>query len=162
MNSWPIITQAIASVAYVFVTLIGFLLIRRQIKQVDFSTRRDAYGELYTQQHSITRFFLDHPTLRPFFYDNEPIVDDDAEYKKVMVVAEMIADFSEHIYMQLPSLPPDIQRGWQSYLKYIFDHSPAVRAHFKDKGDWYSFDFVQFLRAKSRGSSSSVTKHHDA
>ncbi|MDT4952998.1 MAG: hypothetical protein QOJ02_1136 [Acidobacteriota bacterium] len=61
------VVYVILTLAYVIVTLVGFLLLRRQIKQVDLSTRGETHGYLYNHQHSITRFFIDNPNLRPFF-----------------------------------------------------------------------------------------------
>src|SRR2546421_1002091 len=68
------------TLAYVVVTLFGFLSLRRQIKQVDLSTRGETHGDLYTHQHSITRFFIENPHLRPFFYDNKEVSSTDSEF----------------------------------------------------------------------------------
>src|ERR1051325_9737915 len=102
MPFWTDKVQAIASVvyviltlAYVIVTLVGFLLLRRQIQQVDLSTRGETYGELYGQQHSITQFFIDNLHLRPYFYNNKDICSSHADFGKIMLVAEMVADFLE-------------------------------------------------------------------
>jgi len=79
-----------------------------------------------------------------------------------MLVAEMIADFSEHVFVQLPSLSPDVQLGWQNYVKYIYEHSPAVRAHFADNGIWYSRELIQLLTGQIQQDHRPLVSAHDA
>jgi hypothetical protein len=150
--TWTDKVQAISSIvyvvltfAYVIVTLVGFLLLRRQIQQVDLSTRGETYGELYRQQHAITRFFIDNLHLRPYFYNNQEIGGEGHEVSQIMPVAEMIADFLEHIYLQLPNLPQDVREGWQAYMRRVYNSSPALRHHLAENESWYSTEFIQVL-----------------
>lgn len=143
-----IIVYVVLTFAYVIVTLVGFLLLRRQIRQVDLSTRGETYGELYSQQHSITTFFIENLRLRPYFYDNREI-DTGAEYVQIMAVAEMVGDFLEHIYLQLPNLPSDVREGWATYMRRVYCNSPALRIHFEANGSWYSEELVEMLRSKT-------------
>jgi len=143
-----IIVYVVLTFAHVIVTLVGFLLLRRQIRQVDLSTRGETYGELYSQQHAITTFFLENLRLRPYFYDNQEIRAD-AEYLQIMAVAEMVADFLEHIYLQLPNLPADVRDGWATYMRRIYCNSPALRSHLEANGSWYSDELIEMLRSQT-------------
>jgi hypothetical protein len=145
-----IIVYVVLTFAYVIVTLIGFLLLRRQIRQVDLSTRGETYGELYSQQHSITTFFIENLQLRPYFYDNREI-ETEANYLQIMAVAEMVADFLEHIYLQLPNLPADVREGWAAYMERIYSNSPALRIHFDANGSWYSEELLEMLSSRVIG-----------
>jgi len=154
ITSWidPNQVQATASVVsvaltlvYVVVTFVGFLLLRHQIRQVELSARGETHSHLYTQQQSITTFFIANPTLRPFFYDNGQA--NGADEAIVRPVAELVADFCEHIFLQLPNLPGDIRDGWQFYLLHLYDSSPILRQHFEKNGGWYSEELLQMLRA---------------
>ncbi len=156
MNPWSNIVQAVASCLYVIVTIGGFLLLRSQIKllrhqieQVDLSTRAETNGDLYTHQHSIHQFFISNPQFRPFFYGKKQLERTDPEFMTVMTVAEMIGDFSEHIYLQLPTLPDNIRDGWESYVKNLYDDSPALQLHFEEKRRWYSEEFIKLLLSRT-------------
>src|SRR5438067_10184411 len=142
----------ILTLAYVIVTFVGFLLLRHQIKQIDLSTRGETHGYLYNHQHSITRFFVDNPNLRPFFYDNKEIGQTDSEFVTLKGVTEMVADFCEHTYLQLPNLPIDVREGWESYMKHLYQNSPMLRLHFGGQlsGTWYSQDFKTMLSLPSQ------------
>jgi hypothetical protein len=141
------VVYVILTFAYVIVTLVGFLLLRHQIKLVDLSTRGETHGYLYNHQHSITRFFIDNPNFRPFFYDNKEVSSTDSEFITLRAVTEMVADFSEHIYLQLPNLPSDIRDGWECYMRHLYKNSSALRLHFENEqtGAWYSLDFKTML-----------------
>ena len=137
--------QATTGVLSVIVTLVGFFLLWRQIKQVDLSSRRQTHSYLYTHQDSITRFFIEHPDLRPFFYENVELSNNEADSVIIKPVTEMVADFSEHIYLQLPNLPKDVSGGWEFYMKNLYNRSPILRTHFDVNGDWYSDEFVKTI-----------------
>jgi hypothetical protein len=140
------VLSLILTLAYVIVTLLGFLWLRRQIKQIDASTRGETYGDLYSHQHQITRYFIDNPNLRPFFYDNKEANSTDSEYGTIRAVTEMVADFCEHVYVQLPNLPSDdIRKGWRLYLKNIYKNSPVLRLHFSQNIDWYGDEFLKIF-----------------
>jgi hypothetical protein len=134
------VISTILTLAYVLVTLTGFLLLRHQIKQVDLSARGETHGYLYSQQHSITRFFIDNPHLRPLFYDDKEVSVGDPTV--IRAVTEMVADFCEHIYIQLPNLPEDVREGWERYLQFLYMSSPSLRLHLEENGSWYSDDFI--------------------
>ena len=140
--------QATASVLSVVVTLVGFFLLWRQIKRVDLSARGQTHSYLYSHQDSITRFFIDHSDLRPFFYENQEFRNIESEKVTIEPVTEMVADFSEHIYLQLPNLPEDVREGWEFYMKNLYNRSPALRTHFTDNGAWYSEEFIETISAQ--------------
>ncbi len=143
--------QATAAVMSVVVTLVGFFLLWRQIRQVELTTRAETHGYLYTHQDSITRFFIENSNIRPYFYDNKEVSITDSELGTIRAVTEMIADFSEHIYLQLPNLPKDVQEGWESYMKNLYNRSPALRSHFIDNGSWYGKDFIEKISSNFDG-----------
>ena len=142
------VISLILTLAYVVVTLVGFLMLRKQIKQVDLSTRGETYGDLYTHQHEINNFFIEHPHLRPFFYDDKELDPTDTQFENVRAVTEMMADFSEHVFIQLNNLPEGIRDGWEFYIKHLYRNSPVLRRHLADEnnGQWYSHRFKELLQ----------------
>lgn len=114
------------------------MLLEGQIKQLEISTRGETYGDLYRHQQVIHQFFIERLDLRPFFYDGAEVKGDEVEIQTIKIVAEMMVDFFEHIFLQLPSLGEDTQEGWESYIVKIYRNSPAVREHIKTNGAWYS------------------------
>jgi len=138
--------QALANFVTPIISLVGFGLIYLQIRELRKSTLGATHGALYSQQHSIHKFFIENPTLRPFFYNNQELSPNHAEYERVMAVAEMMGDFFEHIYLQRANLPDDVWVGWRNYMLAIFQSSPALREHFGSKQMWYGAKVVNLLK----------------
>jgi hypothetical protein len=93
-------------------------------------------------------FFLANKLWRPFFYENRTITEaKGAQKKELMTIAEMVTDFMEHVFVQLPSLKRDVRKGWKAYIKNLYDQSPAIREHLKVNGSWYSIKFLKLLGA---------------
>jgi hypothetical protein len=114
------------------------MLLEGQIKQLEISTRGETYGDLYRHQQVIHQFFIERLDLRPFFYDGAEIKGDEVEIQTIRIVAEMMVDFFEHIFLQLSSLGEDTQEGWESYIAKVYNSSPAVQDHIRINGGWYS------------------------
>lgn len=125
-------------------------LLQGQIKQLEISTRGETYGDLYRHQQVIHQFFIDRLDLRPFFYDGAEIQGEEDEVQTINIVAEMMVDFFEHIFLQLPSLGEDTQEGWESYIVKIYKNSPAVREHLRTNGAWYSHRLINLLETKAQ------------
>ena len=78
-----------------------------------------------------------------------------------MTIAEMVTDFMEHVFVQLPSLKRDVRRGWKAYIKNLYDQSPAIREHLRANGSWYSIKFLKLLGANSTLESPSRSSKYD-
>lgn len=98
-----------------------------------------------TQQgYDISRIFVEHPNLRPYFYDGITIDRNATDFHAVMAICEMYLDFidsmqDEHVF----ALPGMTENGenralWNKYFKDIFASSPAIRAYAEEKKLWYS------------------------
>src|SRR5207249_4576810 len=116
------------------ITMTGFILLYRQI-------RTGANAALYHEQNVIHLFFLANPDLQPYFYDGKVIEKNSEDYVKVMLAAEMLGDFFEHIYLQKTNLPRKIWPGWRNYMNDLYEKSPALRMHFDHNKRWYGQKF---------------------
>jgi hypothetical protein len=125
-------------------------LLQGQIKQLEISTRGETYGDLYRHQQVIHQFFIDRMELRRFFYEGAEVEGQAAEVQTINIVAEMMVDFFEHIFLQLPSLGEDTQEGWESYIVNIYKNSPAVQAHITTNDAWYSTRLINLLKTKAQ------------
>lgn len=96
--------------------------------------------------NDISKVFVDHPRLRPYFYDGKQVKKGDPDFDAVMAVAEMYLDFidsfQDDYVFDLPGMAKDGEnrRLWNQYFKDIFVSSPALCAYAKEKKHWYSED----------------------
>lgn len=85
---------AIAVVAALVALWQGNLL-RRQVRQSDDISRAQLYQDITRSFIEYDRFFVEHPELRPFFYDNAEIPADPVPRARALATAEMVADLAE-------------------------------------------------------------------
>jgi len=119
----------------------------KQLSQVSLSQQQTTYGDLYAQQQQITQFFAANIKLRPHFYENVEIATSDPNYHLAMFIAEMLADFFEHLYLELDTLPKDIADGWRLYAALKYKNSPPFRIYIQDRKDLYGDGVLRMLGA---------------
>ena len=57
------------------------------------------------------------PELRSYFFDNEALPDDPHLKAKVLIAAETVLDFHEHVAVQRSNLPREVFARWEVYIR---------------------------------------------
>jgi len=102
----------------------------------------------------ISKVFIEHPELRPYFYENKPFSREDPNYHAVSSVAEMYLDFLEAFIddyvANLPGMEPNgVNRVlWDKYFTDMFASSPALQSIAKAEQKWYSTNFAKYMPTK--------------
>ena len=113
---------------------------------------QEAYSDIYTTQMQITSHFLDSSSeLRAMFYGGaEESVSEDV-YRKALYLAEMIADFFEHLYldMEAGAIPESAKSGWEQYMKAKCQQAAVLRRYFRDNQSFYSPGLLALLGGAS-------------
>lgn len=90
--------------------------------------------------------FVDHPELRPYFYDTKELDENDPNYHAVLAVCELFLDFIDSMHDDYVYKLPGMEDGgkyreiWDLYFRDIFSSSPALRKYAKKKEQWYPKD----------------------
>ena len=109
--NWAEITSALANISMAVLTSIGFFYVYKQI-------RASAVDHLYSRMHDIHKIFMLKPELRRYFYDTKQLpADGKDDAAEVSILAEMIADFFQQVFLELDHLPPVAAKGWRCYMK---------------------------------------------
>lgn len=139
-----LVVQAGAAVFGLPAVAISVLLLTRQTKAEAAATERRAIAEEATVYHSliqlnfaIDQLFIERPELRPYYYNNTAIRPGDAEYGRVMSIAEMMVDFMDAVVAQKNRLGDDLAYSYLAYFADLFRLSPALRQYWIDCGHWY-------------------------
>jgi hypothetical protein len=96
--------------------------------------------------------FLDHPELRPYFYDRWPLPDeildppapapwppspDDVARSQLLAAAEYYLDLLESIWDNVAPLPDDDRESWREWIHDMFESGPILVAYFERYHWWY-------------------------
>lgn len=143
--TWTDIVQAVSSGCAVFVALVGFLVIRRQITQVERGIRGETHVGLYQHNFEVMKFVAEHPKLRPYFYDGAELKNEDPEYPLIITTAGMFAALFEHVALQKDNLPLHVWNSWVEDIKDKYERSPALRQYYQEHPEWYSSEMLALI-----------------
>ena len=139
MANWTDIVQAVTSLA-------GFAVVIYQLRGLRNATYGETHSRLYGEDYEAVRLFIDHPALRPYFYDNVEPDRASPDYAPANTAAELYAVHFEHIMLQMENLPDAIRQPWRDYIRGMYDRSPVVRRHLDEHPSWYSDDLRALVR----------------
>ena len=143
---WTDIVQALTSTAALVVAIVGFFVLRHQIKQVERGIRGETHSGLYQHNFEVMKFIAEKGVVRPYFYDGKELEKDAADYDLVMTIAGIMASLFEHVALQRPNLPTDVWESWVRHIKSMYAKSPALRQYYSEHRCWYSTDMLMLLK----------------
>lgn len=143
--NWTDILQGIGTFGAFLTTIVGFLFLYFQVRQIERSIRSTIDQTLYEHNARIMEFLTNHPEMRKYFYDGVDIVATDPQYSQVLSVAEILACFMELVAMHRKDIRPDIMRRWIYYIREVCSTSPILRRHISDHSTWYAQELHDIL-----------------
>lgn len=91
----------------------------------------------------ISRLFLAHPDLRPYFFGGKIIAEDHPDYLRAESLAEVILDILWTMMTQASRIDSrefsmkDGREAWNAYVDGFFAGSPILVTFLTKRGDWY-------------------------
>jgi len=129
--NWTDIAQAITGLA-------GFAVVIFQLRDLKNAAYGETHSRLYGEDYEAVKLFIEHPSLRPYFYDNVEPDADSPDRQLADTAAELYAVHFEHIMLQMDNLPENIRQPWRDYIRGMYERSPVVRRHLREHESWYS------------------------
>lgn len=143
---------ALFSLATVVLTIV---LVVRQTREMTrqsiyaaYGTAGNIYKDVSIQMMEIDRLFFEHPELRPYFYENQPLPDDPREMTRIEALAELFMDFLDMVIVLETTTPPEMNipwAEWQDYIAELYLSSPAIRHFYHANRDWYDAKVRELL-----------------
>ncbi|NCA76792.1 MAG: hypothetical protein EOM90_10685 [Alphaproteobacteria bacterium] len=135
----------IGAIASPVVSIIGFVFIFQQIIQTNKNLKIQTHSSIYRLVFDLSEIFIDHPELRPYFYDSVPIKPGDHDYNKVMNASELLLDFFEYVVVEEPYMDDRIVSGWKVYMAKMFRKSQSLKMFLNENKDQYNKTFLSFI-----------------
>jgi hypothetical protein len=152
-KDWIALT-AIGACILPVITVIGFWLVVKQLRGEREALETQTRDQVYHASLGILKMFVEHPDLRPYFYDSIPMPDQMLERSKVLAACEVMADHWENILLSKKSLDEVTLGVWKDYMRGIYSASPALQCFLLQEGYRYSGAFLDLfdlhLTAKSK------------
>jgi len=139
-------------------TLVTIVYVLQQTKEMTKQSRLSAtatmaslYENIISKMLDIDKIFFDDPGMKPYFYKNQKIDENDPNYDKAMSLAELLVDFMDLVVVlekeaEKQTGPTDIPwADWKSYFKDIYNTSPIIRTYWSERGHWYTNTLADIL-----------------
>lgn len=131
-------TQLLVNLLDLIVVVVSVIVLFRQTGLMVKQTRASVYQSIAGQMIEIDRVFLEHPSLKPYFYEGKPLPPvGTSDYYQVMSIAEMLIDFIDSVMTQAPNMPDYPWSTWQAYFTDLLQASPALQFYWQRYRKWY-------------------------
>jgi hypothetical protein len=132
------------------VTLAGFLLVRNQLRAERRALETQTCWQMYETSISILTVFVEHPEIRPYFYDNRPAPTQEPLRSRVLATAELMADHMESVVLSQEAVEANTRSVWVRYMQGIYRRSPVLRTFLAPENEGYRYAdvFLDLLRTR--------------
>lgn len=127
------------------VTLAGFVLVRNQLRAERRALETQTSWQMYETSINILTVFVEHPEMRPYFYDNCAAPRAEPLRSRVLATAELLADHMESVVLSRDAVEAKTAPVWVRYMQGIYRRSPVLREFLAEEGYRYADDFLQLL-----------------
>lgn len=146
-TEWEMYT-ALGTCSLVAVTAAGFLFLAKQIRDNRTALETQARSQIYRLSFETYKLLVDHPDLRPYFYEDKSLDGlSESERQRLLAAAELFTDYFEGIFLARASLDEETVSLWRDYMRSLHGTSSAIR-RFIDGNKAYSQSFLDFLKGK--------------
>ena len=115
----------------------------RQSKSLEESIRVQVYQGISSDMLEIDRVFIEHPELRPYFYESIELSQDSPLYKMALSIAEMKLDFYDTVLHQMPHFLQPLASNWKDGIRYAFALSPVMKTVLDTHKTWYTAELAE-------------------
>jgi hypothetical protein len=128
-------------------SVLGFVLVIIQLKQIKRTIQRETHSTLYSHYVEVTKLLTLKPKLRPYFYEKKALDSNDAELlSDINMMSETIASLLEHCVLQKCNLPGNSWKTcWSPYVEERYRQSPVLQNWIHENEAWYATPLTDFL-----------------
>jgi hypothetical protein len=129
--------------------VLGLVALIVQLRHLAKGLRSAARGATYDIGVQIKLILIEHPHLRPYFFDDMPVPPEHPEAGRIASLAELYCIYFQELVGQSGNVSRKNRAAWESLVKSMYDTSPPIRDQFGRRLTWYSAelrDLVERLR----------------
>jgi hypothetical protein len=150
-SSWIELIKAFGPIIGALISLLGFIFLIRQIRLNRLSLENQTRSSIYQLSYNVYRLFIEHPDLRPYFYDGKALPESEPERSKVLAAAELLTDFFESIVHSSHIIDPDLRGTWFRYMQDTYRHNPVFQDYIETRGDHYTKVLHKAIGSNKKG-----------
>jgi len=137
--------ETVLSLLSIFVNIVGFYFVIRQITQQALATRGETYTSLCGLSYEILKMISDNPYLYDYFYNNKKLETDSEHRVQVLMCCEMIANYCDNVTLQRENIPDAVWLRWKNFIKGQLEISIELKSFMLEYKEWYSAEMIAIL-----------------
>ncbi len=137
---------------YLVITFSGFVavvvslrILTRQAELLATTAKLATYASIANTPSTNKQIFIEHPDLRPYFYDKLEMAKNDPRYSQAQAVAEHLLDFFDGILLLENTAHWD-KKFWEEYIADCFRLSKILQHRLEDTKEWYTPALTEFMK----------------
>ncbi|MEW2074055.1 hypothetical protein AB0941_10505 [Streptomyces sp. NPDC013433] len=143
---WTDTTEALAAVVASTAAVVGLAAVIVQLRHLAEGMRSSARRATYDIGVQIKLVLIEHPHLRPFFFDDAPVPPDHPDASRIASLAELYCIYFQEFVEQSHNLSPGNQAAWRSLVRSMYRSSPPIRRQLDLRLSWYSEEVQGIVR----------------
>lgn len=134
LRSEPTVLQQAADVAQIAAVL-GLFLLWVQIRLQARTSKTELITGMTALITTVGNAFIEHPELRPYFYENRDPRPRHRE--RTRAIAVVLVSAMDHVAVHFKAMDRDTRAAWKQYFNDIYKTSPVVRDQLGAHANWY-------------------------
>jgi len=140
--------QVYVSIGGLILAMVGIPLLFVQLRDVKRSVQSAAHAALYTQGADLRAHLVQYPHLRKYFFEGVEITPEDAEFDRVVTIAELFLNHLEHIAVLGDSFGRQNRPALERFARLALERSPVMRAHLAGNPSAYSESLLRLVSGR--------------
>ena len=119
-------------------TLLGFLFVIVQVRQLGQSVRASAHAAIYSQAADFRGHLMTYPELRRYFFDGIEANPNHPDYSRILTLAEMLLNYLEHLSIEKSNFASHDGNAWRIFIRQSLEACPTAKQRLAENPDAYS------------------------
>ncbi|MEV4041397.1 hypothetical protein [Streptomyces sp. NPDC049744] len=143
--NWTDVVEAVGAAVGASAAVLGLGAVIVQLHHLAQSIRASARSATYDIGVQIKLVLLEHPQMRPFFFDDVPTPPDHPEASRVASLAELYCMYFQELAEQGENVRAADRTAWHNLVASMYRTSPAIRNQLARHLDWYSTELRRLV-----------------
>ena len=144
----------LVSIAGVVLVTKQVQLVNRQLEQVSHTISGNAFSSSFAELREIHKVFIDHPHLRPYFYDDKRLPENSEYWNTALTIAEMFLDAFFHLYLLRDRFPDGSKKHVDLFIEDMVQRSPFLAEYLEKNAQFMQQDLqslvLKLIEARKR------------
>jgi hypothetical protein len=150
--NWTGVAQAIGSISTLIVSIVGFLILIRQLKQFNQNMQYDAYSKHVGDYSRVSELLIEKPQLNDIYYSKNPAVANlRGNEKDFYNFLALVVGFYERLYVLRFRTGWIDEKAWSTWERWLIEQwfpLDLFELFWRNEKGYADVDFAQYIDNK--------------